>query len=145
MADIIGVQCVEDHGKYLGLPIHFGRSKTAIFDFLKEKLTNKLVSWRSKLLSSAGKKILIKVVAQTVPLYVMNCYMLPLGLCDDLHQLCAQFFWGSTEEKKKIYWRSWDRMCLSKEEGGMVLKICMPIIWPCWPNKDGVCFQILPL
>lgn len=122
LAGILGVQCVEDHGRYLGLPIHFGRSKTTIFEFLKEKLTNKLVSWWSKILSSAGKEILIKVVAQAVPLYVMNCYMLPLGLCDDLHQLCAQFFWGSTEEKKKIHWQSWDRMCLSKKEGGMGFK-----------------------
>lgn len=101
LAGILGVQCVEDHGSYLGLPIQFGRSKSAIFGYLKEKLTKKLVSWRSKILSAAGKEILIKVVAQAVPLYAMNCYMLPLSLCDDLQQLCAQFFWGSTEEKKK--------------------------------------------
>ena len=48
--------------------------------------------------------------------------MLPLSLCDDLQQLCAQFFWGSTKETRKIHWRSWDRMCLSKSKGGMGFK-----------------------
>lgn len=122
MSSILGVTCVEEHGLYLGLPIHVGRSKSAIFEYLKERLTKKLVSWRSKLLSSAGKEILIKVVAQTVPLYVMNCYMLPMNLCDELHRLCAQFFWGSTDEKCKIHWRAWDQMSLSKAEGGMGFK-----------------------
>lgn len=92
LASILGVPCVEEHDKYLGLLLYVGRSKVAIFEYLKERLTKKLVSWRTKILSSGGKEILIKVVAQTIPLYVMNCYMLPLSLCDDLHQLCAQFF-----------------------------------------------------
>lgn len=122
LASILGIQCVEEHGMYLGLPIHVGRSKSAIFAYLKERLTKKLISWRTKILSSAGKEILIKVVAQAVPLYVMSCYMLPKSVCDNLHQLCAQFFWGSTDEKKKIHWRSWDRMCLTKAEGGMGFK-----------------------
>lgn len=32
---ILGVPCVEEHGWYLGLPIHVGRSKTDIFEYLK--------------------------------------------------------------------------------------------------------------
>ncbi|XP_061993936.1 uncharacterized protein LOC133711869 [Rosa rugosa] len=120
--DILGVQCVSEHGLYLGLPIHIGHSKVAIFAYLKERLTKKLISWRSKLLSAGGKEVLIKAVAQTIPTYAMSCYMLPKSLCDDLQQLCADFFWGSTDQKKKIHWRSWERMCLPKEEGGISFK-----------------------
>ncbi|PRQ44379.1 putative ribonuclease H-like domain-containing protein [Rosa chinensis] len=107
LADILGVQRVDKHEKYLGLPTHVGRSKTAAFAYLKEKLTKKVVSWRAKLLSGTGKEILIKVVAQSVPMYVMNCYMHPLGLCDDMHQVCAGFWWGD----------SWERLCVPKKEG----------------------------
>lgn len=103
LATIVGVPCVEEHGMYLGLPIHIGRSKSAIFSLLKERLTKKLVSWHTKILSYVGNEILIKVVAQTVPLYVMNCYMLPKNLCEDLHRLCAQFFWGGTDKQRKIH------------------------------------------
>lgn len=121
MCTLICNCCVEEHDLYLGLPLHVGRSKSAKFAFLKDRLTKKLVTWRTKILSAAGKEILIKVVAQAIPTYVMSCYMLPKSLCDDL-QLCAQFFWGQTEEKKKIHWRSWDRMCLTKAEGGLGFK-----------------------
>ncbi|XP_024178686.1 uncharacterized protein LOC112184671 [Rosa chinensis] len=106
LASILGVQCVEDHGRYPGLPLHVGKLKTAIFSYLKERLTKKLISWRTKILSSAGKEILMKAVAQVIPTYVMSCYMLPKGLCDDLHQLCAQFFWGGSDSNRKIHWRS---------------------------------------
>ncbi|XP_062011572.1 uncharacterized protein LOC133728174 [Rosa rugosa] len=122
LAAILGVKCVKEHGLYLGLPIHVGHNKTAIFAYLKERLTKKLISWRSKILSTGGKELLLKVAAQALPNYVMNCYLLPKSLCDDLQQLCAQFFWGSTDEKRKIHWRSWERMCLPKEQGGLGFK-----------------------
>ncbi|XP_062014381.1 uncharacterized protein LOC133730890 [Rosa rugosa] len=122
MATILGVQCVKEHDKYLGLPMRVGKSKSAIFAYIKEKLTKKLVSWKAKLLSAAGKEILIKAIAQTMPLYAMNCYLLPKSLCDDIHQLCASFFWGDTDDKKKIHWRSWEKLCLTKFEGGMGFK-----------------------
>ncbi|PRQ38153.1 putative RNA-directed DNA polymerase [Rosa chinensis] len=122
LAAILEVKCVQEHDRYLGLPLHVGKSKTEIFEYIRESITKKLTSWKTKILSSAGKEIMIKVVAQTMPLYTMNCYLLPKGLCDDLQQLCAQFFWGDTDDKKKIHWRSWDRMCLTKAEGGMGFK-----------------------
>ncbi|XP_024200296.1 uncharacterized protein LOC112203585 [Rosa chinensis] len=122
LLEILEVQCVEEHDRYLGLPLRVGRSKSAIFAYLKEKLSKKLIGWKTKILSSAGKETLIKAVAQTMPLYTMNCYLLPKGLCDEFHQLCASFFWGDTDEKKKIHWRSWERLCLTKQEGGMGFK-----------------------
>ncbi|XP_062020952.1 uncharacterized protein LOC133737412 [Rosa rugosa] len=121
-ASILAVKRVDEHDRYLGLPLRVGRSKTAIFEYIKEKLTKKLINWKAKILSCAGKEILIKAVAQTMPLYAMNCYLLPRGLCDDIHKLCASFFWGDTNEKKKIHWRSWDKLCLTKKEGGMGFK-----------------------
>ncbi|XP_062013785.1 uncharacterized protein LOC133730151 [Rosa rugosa] len=90
MAQILGVQMVEKHDK-----------------------------WRSKLLSAAGREILIKVVAQALPLYTMNCYLLPQNLIQELHQLCAQFWWGSTDDKKAMHWRAWDDLCKPKSMGGM--------------------------
>ncbi|XP_024178259.1 uncharacterized protein LOC112184225 [Rosa chinensis] len=116
LATILEVQCVEEHDRYLGLPLTVGKSKTAKFLYIKEKLTKRLVNWKAKLLSSAGKEILIKAMAQTMPLYAMNCYLLPKGLCDDIHQLCASFFWGDTDAKKRIHWCSWEKLCLTKQE-----------------------------
>ncbi|XP_062005945.1 uncharacterized protein LOC133723131 [Rosa rugosa] len=53
MATILAVQRVEEHDRYLGLPLRVGKSKTEKFQYIKEKLTKKLVNWKSKILSSA--------------------------------------------------------------------------------------------
>ncbi|XP_062028656.1 uncharacterized protein LOC133744586 [Rosa rugosa] len=122
LATILEVERVEEHDRYLGLAMRVEKSKTQIFQYIKEKLSNKMENWKAKILSCAGKEILIKAVAQTMPLYAMNCYLLPKTLCDDIHKLCASFFWGDTNDKMKIHWRSWKRLCLTKHEGGMGFK-----------------------
>ncbi|KAM5586374.1 hypothetical protein ABKV19_005343, partial [Rosa sericea] len=44
LASMLGTKRVEKHDRYLGLPTHVGRKKSAAFSYLKEKLTKK--SWR---------------------------------------------------------------------------------------------------
>jgi hypothetical protein len=80
-----------------------GISKATIFRHLKENLAKKFVSWRSNALSLCRRETLIKPIAQAMPQYAMNCYVLPEGLfCDELQQFCAQFFWRDSEDKQII-------------------------------------------
>ncbi|XP_075653885.1 uncharacterized protein LOC142624235 [Castanea sativa] len=58
-----GAQVIKQHEKYLGLPLLVGKNKKNTFREIKEKLARKLVGWKEKLLSKAGKEILIKAVA----------------------------------------------------------------------------------
>ena len=46
------------------------------------------------MLSKAGKEVLIKAVAQSIPTYTMNVFQLPMKLCDELNAMCAKFWWG---------------------------------------------------
>ena len=71
------------------------------------------------LLSRAGKEILIKAVAQSIPAYIMSVFQLPMKLCDELDSLCAKFWWGNVGNERKIYWTNWDKLSTSKMEGGM--------------------------
>jgi hypothetical protein len=41
--------------RYLGLPVHLGRSVSLAFDYLKEKIWKKIQGWKEKFLSRAGK------------------------------------------------------------------------------------------
>ncbi|XP_024190496.1 uncharacterized protein LOC112194497 [Rosa chinensis] len=119
VADLMGVEVVDSHEKYLGLPTYVGRKKSVTFQYIKEHLAKKLENWQGKLLSGAGKNILIRVVAQSLSTYAMSVFQLTNGFCEDIEQMCARFWWGSTTNKRKIHWRSWDFLCNSKEEGGL--------------------------
>lgn len=59
-------------GKYMGIPTIAGKSKRSTFNYIKKKMGKKILSWRGKYLSLAGKEVLIKPVAQAVPSYICS-------------------------------------------------------------------------
>ncbi|PRQ25936.1 hypothetical protein RchiOBHm_Chr6g0289111 [Rosa chinensis] len=119
IADYFGVERVEKHDKYLGLPTEISYSKTEAFSFLIDKVRTRTRGWREKTLSGAGKEIMIKAVAQAIPSYVMNCFEVPKHICSEMHMLMARFWWGEAEEERKIHWVAWEKMCYPKNEGGL--------------------------
>ena len=57
------VREVDQFESYLGLPTLVGRAKYQTFSFLKDRVWKKIKGWKGKLLSRAGKEVLIKAVA----------------------------------------------------------------------------------
>ena len=51
------------------------------------------------MLSRVGKEILIRAVAQSIPIYTMNVSQLPLKLYDELDAMCAKFWWGQVGDE----------------------------------------------
>ncbi|XP_075633692.1 uncharacterized protein LOC142606188 [Castanea sativa] len=119
---LLGVREVDKFESYLGLPTLVGRKKYHTFSFLKDRVWKKLQGWKGKMLSRAGKEILIKTVAQSIPTYTMGVFQLPVKLCEELQALCARFWWGQIGNKKKIHWVSLDKLIRPKLEGGMGFK-----------------------
>jgi hypothetical protein len=66
-----------------------------------------------------GKEVLIKLVAQAIPMFSMAYFRLPRGLCEHINSLIRQFWWGSKEGKWKPCWVSWDTMTRLKHLGGL--------------------------
>ena len=97
------VKEVEKFESYLGLPTLIGRSKYQAFSFLKERVWKKIQEWKGKLLSKAGKEVLIKAMAQSIPTYTMGVFQLPVKLCNELNMMCARFWWGQSGDDKKIH------------------------------------------
>ncbi|XP_062101909.1 uncharacterized protein LOC133809260 [Humulus lupulus] len=105
---------------YMGLPNILGRRKSAILGFLKDRMRAKIQSWESKFLSKAGKELLIKSVAQSLPSYAMSVFLIPVGLCKDMEQLMCKFWWKTDPRNNRgIHWQNWDKLSIHKSKGGM--------------------------
>ncbi|XP_037497726.1 uncharacterized protein LOC119371509 [Jatropha curcas] len=112
-------------GFYLGLPSLEGRNKQEVFGFIKDKIWKSLQSWK-KLLSRAGKDVLLKSVVQAIPTYTMSVFLLPQNLCADLQRLKNKFWWDSgSNGSTGIHWKHWEALCCSKSFGVMTLA-CLP-------------------
>ncbi|XP_062014320.1 uncharacterized protein LOC133730820 [Rosa rugosa] len=150
VASLLGVKVVDSHEKYLGLPTYVGRKKTATFQYIKENLAKKVANWQGKLLSGAGRDILIRVVAQALPTYAMSVFQLTKNFCEDLEQMCARFWWGSTLDKRKIHWKKWKALCNPKEEGGLGFRSLSEFntamlakqAWRVITNPESLCARI---
>ena len=118
----LGVPKIKPYEKYLGLPSFVGRKKKASFNFIKEKVWRKLLGREEKLLSQAGREILIKAVVQAIPTYTISCFKLPIGLCNELESLIRKFWWGQCRDRRKIHWVKWETLIQSKYAGGMGFK-----------------------
>ncbi|GAA0157741.1 hypothetical protein LIER_14941 [Lithospermum erythrorhizon] len=98
------------------------KSKTELFASITDRGKSKVEGWQAKLwqaklLSKAEKEILIKVVAQVIPSYAMQCFRFPVTLRHDLEALMAKFWWGSEEGKRKTHWVSWIKCVYPRRKG----------------------------
>jgi hypothetical protein len=114
-----GVNGTSNFEKYLGLPAMVGRKKQTIFSGLKERVAHRIQGWKERLLSKAGREILIKSVAQSIPTYTMSCFKVPKGWCEDIQAMVANYWWGQQQNEYKIHWLSWGKLCKSKDDGGV--------------------------
>ena len=87
----LNVQSGLENDKYLGLPIMIGKDKHKEFKFIKDKVKVRINSWKGKLLSQARRAILIKSVAQSIPIYLMSNFLLPKGFIHEINMLLAGF------------------------------------------------------
>ena len=49
----------------------------------------------------------------------MSVFSIPKGVCKEIMDVIAQFWWGDDEEHRKMHWMAWWKLCISKSEGGM--------------------------
>jgi hypothetical protein len=100
--------------KYLGLPTSVGRKTNEVFEYLPTRVKGLIGSWSGREASYAGREILLKSVAQAVPIFSMSCFLSPLDTCKKMRQAIANYWWGSTADNRHMHWLCWERLTRPK-------------------------------
>ncbi|WCJ29809.1 Retrovirus-related Pol polyprotein from type-1 retrotransposable element R2 [Euphorbia peplus] len=149
--NFLEVKEVDSFQRYLGMPSLIGRSKKQIFSFIRDRIAKKLNGWKERNLSQAGKEVLIKAVAQSIPQYIMSSFALPITFCLELQQMIRKFWWGKEEGSKGRSWIQWNKLCLPKCQGGLGfrwlesfnLAFLAKQGWRLLTQPDSLCARIL--
>lgn len=137
--------------RYLGLPVHVGMSKTKMFAYLKEKIWQRIQGWKEKMLSRAGKEVLIKAIVQAIPSFAMGCFDLTKEICEQISKMIAKFWWSNQDRENKIHWLSWEKLTAPKCCGGLGLRdihvFNMAMLakqgWRLLQNPESLCARVL--
>lgn len=122
--DILGFKELHSSSLYLGNSLVFGKKKTEEFGKLREKVQNKMNGWQNRLLSRAGKITLIKLVVQTIPIYTMSTFKIPITICKSLDSMLRNFWWGmKLRATRSFALKAWAEICQPKEYGGMECRL----------------------
>ncbi|KAL0302366.1 UNVERIFIED_CONTAM: hypothetical protein Sangu_3103900 [Sesamum angustifolium] len=103
-------EVLEIFGRATGQEINFDKSSVVfsknIVTTLREGIQNTLqirVEGRHDLYlglpSVAGKEVLIKAIAQTIPTYAMGCFRLPFSFIKEIQSMIANFWWHTGEAR----------------------------------------------
>ncbi|KAL9667623.1 hypothetical protein QQ045_001986 [Rhodiola kirilowii] len=119
--DRLQVSLVDSHSIYLGLPLIFSNKKVAMFRMIEERTLKKVSDWKHKLLSSAGREVLIKSILQAIPMYAMSCFRIPHTLCMKLAGSVLTFWWNGAKGRG-IHWLRAEELYKDRDQGGIGFK-----------------------
>lgn len=151
ISSLSGYTLIGDLGKYLGIPLHHQRVNGTSYHFVLDKVHKRLSSWKIRKLSLTGRATLVQSVLSTIPMYYMRSTLLPLSVCDEIDQVSRNFVWGSSRAVRKTALVAWDKVCQSKDKGGIGLRqvrsmnkaMLMKLGWELIQRRDKLWVQIL--
>ena len=72
--------------------------------------------------SKGGKEVIIKSLVTTLPNHVMSVYRLLKATVKKLTSAVSKFWWSPGGNTRGMHWKSWDKVCTNKDEGGLGFK-----------------------
>jgi hypothetical protein len=116
---------------------------------LIDKIQAMLPGWKGKLMSKAGREILVKTTLSSQPLYHLAVFLAQKYLIKKINKLCRNFL-SKGEEPGNTYGRlcliNWNSTSRPKSFGGLGIldlkhfawALHLRWLWFQWKNKDRV-------
>ncbi|MQM17454.1 hypothetical protein Taro_050426, partial [Colocasia esculenta] len=104
---------------YLGVPLRPGRNLAADYKFLIDKFNARLGGWKSKLISQAGRVVLINSVLSSNLIYLAASSYLPKSIIYYIEKSIAAFFWNGSDGSYQRHWVAWHIIQRLRQEGGL--------------------------
>lgn len=108
--------------KYLGVPLISTKLFHNDFVGLIQKVKKRILDWKNKWLSFAGRLQLINFVLSSISVYWTSMFLLYISVVKEIEKLLRKFLWGNGEAirgKAKVAWKV---VCLPREKGGLGVK-----------------------
>eukprot|EP00253_Pinus_taeda_P019463 PITA_19463 len=99
---IIGFPQAKLPSHYLGAPLIDSTLKHVSWHQLLEEMDNRLQSWIHRTLNMTSRLVLIKVVLQSMPLYLFSVLAALKWVLKRVRNLQCNFLWGSTGQNRKM-------------------------------------------
>lgn len=106
--------------KYLGIPLSLTRLRRADEQLLVDFIATGIPTWKSGLLTNAGRTLLTKVTLSAIPVHISIACCLSEWAFSQIDKCCRAFLWASSETVSGGKCRiAWTRVCRPTCLGGL--------------------------
>ncbi|KAH9291381.1 hypothetical protein KI387_043430, partial [Taxus chinensis] len=117
--EILGFSLGKLPHTYLGIPLFHGKGKALLWNGLLNSISAKLLSWKGKWLSLAGRALLINSVLLSIPIYMLSILQIPNSVLLKIEKVARTFLWQGLSTERKFHLANWDLVKLPKKLGGL--------------------------
>ncbi|KAL6536656.1 hypothetical protein OROMI_026237 [Orobanche minor] len=118
---------------YLGVPLWKGFQSFEMYSPLISKIKTKILNWNHHLLSTGGRLGLIKSVLNSIAFFSLQVLKPPENVIIALERIFNKFLWGTSDNRRRLHWAAWSRLCYPTDEGGLGCRDLHDII------RAGIC------
>ena len=124
VANHLECQLVQLPCTYLGVPLGANMKKLSSWQPVIDRVQSRLNNWKGTCISRAGRVILIKAVLQSLPLYYLSLFKLPIKVAQEINKIQRRFLWSGQKQGRYNALVKWEVVQKPKQMGGLGVSDC---------------------